>query len=198
MPMETGLFVGIGIAIVVVIGIVLLARAGKRNNQQLQAFLHSRGLHVARASPLQAAGGYRGCQASLEQLQHHGHAGRSLSTRMVLTGTGNVQTALRQVNPVGEHVSGDPAGMRQVSSGDHEFDARFRAFAFDPRGEAVWRDPGMRARILGFRRRGLPGSLLELDLVNGQARIMLAGWTSSPEEIQAVVDLGVDLIAAAR
>lgn len=197
--MEIGLLVGVGagfvVALVLVIGVVLLARAGKHDARQLQTFLHERGLHVTSASPLRAVGAYRGCQASLEQLQQHGRAGRSLSTRLVVTGSGNLQTALRQVSPVGMHVSGDPAGMRQVSSGDHTFDARFRAFAGDPRGEAIWRDPNLRARILGLPRRGLPGSLLELDVVHGQARITLADWRSSPQEIQDLLDLGVGLVA---
>lgn len=201
--MEIGLVIGIGIGIgaavgvvvLLVIGGILLAFAGKRNAGQLHAFLQSQGLSVTSANPLRAAGSYRGCQASLEHLQQHGRTGRSLTTRATMNGSGNLQAALRQVSPVGMHVSADPAGMRQVATGDPEFDGRFRAFAGDPRSEAVWRNPNLRAQIQSLPRRGLPGSLLELDLIPGQARITLADWRSAPDEIQRVLDLAAWLAA---
>ena len=190
---------GARIAIAVVLGLVLLFALlilwAKKSQARQTAAWSELGLRITSTKPmLRAEGSYRGFPVIVEETLHHHREGTSHATRIVLSGRGAAQAMLMARRQRGI-ASAEPAGMREIPTGDAAFDSHFRAFG---QGMVPWQDPAHRARALALGTRGLLGEIVEVHVAQGQARVVLSHAGLAAAKIRDAVELAAALVTPAQ
>jgi len=184
----------LGVIALFVVLVVIIARSGMKDMAERADVVSARGLLVADPKalfPFRATGTSEGVALEVVTADRKALSGGRVATSTITRVRGTAQWPCGVTVVHGKCALPVSGGLREIATGDADFDAAAKTFVGGDEQHESWLDAEARALILGFG-----GGFLELNLAGGEVSLDVEGVVCDRANLDAMLDLVVAVCRA--